>query len=59
MVLVRLLARSHAPDHNLCLDAVPRMMVGDQHGLDYDGQHGFGLRGWTEEIHTALPFPFY
>ena len=46
MVLVRVLPRSHAPDHDLCLDAVPRMMVGDQHGPDYDdGHRGFGLDG--------------
>ena len=58
MVLVRVLPRSHAPHHNLCLDAVPRMMVGDQHGPDYDGQRGSGLGRWTEKIHPALPFPF-
>ena len=58
MVLVRVLPRSHAPDNDLCLDAVPRMMVGDQHGPDYDGQRGSGPGRWTEGIHPALSFPF-
>ena len=39
--------RSHAPCHDLCLDAVPRMMERDQHGPDYhdDGRRGSGLDG--------------
>ena len=39
--LDEVLARNHASDRDLCLDALPQMMVEDgQHRLDYDGQHG-------------------
>ena len=40
-VFREVLALNRASDRNLCLGALPQMMVEDgQHRLDYDGQHG-------------------